>query len=282
MKKILIILSTYNGSKYLDQQLQSIYMQKTDCKINLLVRDDGSEDSTLKILNRWSKNLDIKFIEDNDQLGAAKSFWKLINLVNDADYYAFVDQDDIWEPDKIDTAVKALGNNNFPQLWCSNCSLIDSDGNVIKEKMHVKRPELTVISQIVCGSIQGCSMIFNKATMKAVKKKSISEIPMHDIVFLTYTLAEGEVIFEERPMFKYRLHKNNVVAKSGKGIVKQIKITLQNWFGKQTKNSISNYSKEFVRNEKQMLEDEVANLLLSLGNRKKSLFKKFGLFDIHW
>lgn len=274
METVVIMLSTYNGSKYLNQQLHSIFMQDTECNIVLLVRDDGSSDNTIQILNSWKKKLDIILVEDDESLGSAKSFWKLISLAPDADYYSFVDQDDIWNINKITTAISALENNSVPQLWCSNCKLIDEKGELVQEKMHIKPPVLTIVSQIVCGSIQGCSMVFNRAAFDIIKSKSISEIPMHDIVLLTYVLAEGKVIYEDCPMFSYRLHNNNVVAKQGKSPMKKLKTTLSNWFGENSRNSISRYAEEFVQNESDLLTSDVNKLLCALKSSKKRVSQR--------
>ena len=141
-QKLVIMLSTYNGEKYLEKQLRSIYIQKTDCAIQLYVRDDGSKDKTMQILHKWDEKFHITYIEDSESIGAAKSFWKLLNNAPEADYYAFVDQDDIWEENKIATAVSAIRNIEEAALWFSNCHLIDEKDNIIEDKFHQKKPIL--------------------------------------------------------------------------------------------------------------------------------------------
>ena len=234
MKKLIVMLSTYNGEKYLDKQISSIFNQKTETEIEikLVVRDDGSKDRTKEILKSWSQNHNLEIVEDHLSLGAAKSFWKLLNSVEDADYYAFVDQDDIWDSDKIECATSEMGESNTPILWFSNCRLIDSNDNVVKNRLKEKHqiPRLTVQSELVCGSAQGCAMVFNKATVDMIRKYSIKAIPMHDIVLMIYTIVLGKVLYHEQPLFSYRVHDNNVVAKQGKSFGAKIRSSYRQWF----------------------------------------------------
>ena len=99
--KIAVLMSTYNGQKYLDEQLMSIADQTFSKMMTLYIRDDGSTDNTLKIIEKWKKKIDIVFFQ-GENVGPARSFWKLLmNSEIQADYYAFCDQDDIWNGELI-------------------------------------------------------------------------------------------------------------------------------------------------------------------------------------
>ena len=104
MKTVQVVWSTYNGGKYLERQLDSIFDQK-EVKVKFLVSDDGSTDNTRKILEKYKKKFSLTIILGSN-LGFARSFWRLVQKANNADYYAFCDQDDIWENDKLISAVK--------------------------------------------------------------------------------------------------------------------------------------------------------------------------------
>lgn len=81
-------------------------------------------------------------------------------------FLCFCDQDDIWYENKIDKAVKTIRNKKGPILYCSDCEVINEKDVVIKETYQNKRPVITLESQLVCGSMQGCSMLFNNELKK--------------------------------------------------------------------------------------------------------------------
>lgn len=246
---VIIMMSTYNGEKFIEKQLDSIFIQQTDCEIELYVRDDGSSDSTLQILKNWEEKIKINYVDTKNSLGAAMSFWEIVRNVPKADYYAFVDQDDVWDAGKLKCAIEKINNAEIPMLWFSNCRLIDADDNVIKESKHVTRPVLTIPSQLVCGSAQGCAMVFNNRAMEVVLGSKVEYVPMHDIVFMVYILAEGTVLYEDIPLFSYRLHGNNVVEKNGKSFYRRVKDSLNQWFGRKNKYMISKFARSILEED---------------------------------
>ena len=93
MSKILILMSTYNGEKYLREQIESIRNQTIKEDIEILVRDDGSKDGTLEILEEYAEIGTLQFIRGKN-IGSAQSFHELLRIAPKYDYYAFADQDD--------------------------------------------------------------------------------------------------------------------------------------------------------------------------------------------
>lgn len=271
MSSVLIMLSTYNGENYLKKQLDTICKQNTECDIKLLVRDDGSTDSTVHILKQYENILEISFCNSGGfNLGAAKSFWILVKNAPNADYYAFVDQDDLWDDNKIERAILALQGRKAPTLWFSNCRIINECDEVIETRLRKKKPILDIPSQLVCGSAQGCSMVFNKAALELCRSKDLDIIPMHDLIFMIYVLAEGTVLYDDEPLFGYRVHSNNTVAKKGKNLLERIKTTQNSWFGKNSKYSISKFSKEVLTNS-YYLDSETKKYLYELSRCKTCL-----------
>lgn len=133
MKKVQVLLSTYNGEKYLKEQIESILKQK-EVDIHLLVRDDGSSDSTIKILEEISnKNKKITFYKGKN-IGPARSFMELLKKSEEADYYSFADQDDIWEENKIISAINKLKNTNEPELYLSALGIVNEKLENIETK----------------------------------------------------------------------------------------------------------------------------------------------------
>ena len=106
-RRILVLLSAYNGEKYISAQIESILHQKIEHQVDLLIRDDGSNDDTLNILQEYETKYPdrIKVVEGKN-IGYIKSFFWLIQEANGYDYYSLSDQDDVWLDNKLDIAVK--------------------------------------------------------------------------------------------------------------------------------------------------------------------------------
>ena len=104
---IVILMSTYNGNQYLKEQLDSIVNQTVLNDCTLFVRDDGSNDDTVNILDSYKKKINM-IIEEGNNFGFCKSFNYLLRHAPNADYYAFCDQDDVWLPNKLEIAIKKI------------------------------------------------------------------------------------------------------------------------------------------------------------------------------
>jgi len=275
--EVLIMLSTYNGEKFLEQQLESISKQDYLGKIVLYVRDDGSNDNTLEILKLWKDRLKIIYYNDEKNLGAAMSFWRLFLSAPKAKYYAFVDQDDVWDTNKLRKAIEALSKRKSKALWFSNYRLIDKFGNVVNDAYNKIPPVLTVSSQLVCGIAQGCSMVFNSELYQYCKDKNIKYIPMHDTIVFSYALAAGEVIYDNNPLFSYRVHENNVVAKTGKNINQKIKSTYSLWF--KHRHEISKLAGEILEDNINYLQEKEIDFLILLSKTNKSIVDRIRLIS---
>ncbi|MBR7166470.1 MAG: glycosyltransferase [Bacteroidaceae bacterium] len=112
-----VLMSTYNGMQYIREQLQSIYAQQ-GVDLSLLVRDDGSTDGTLQLLDEEQQAGRLSWYSGKN-LGPAFSFWDLLHNAPEAPYYAFCDQDDVWDADKLAVAVAAMegdGDKSAPVI----------------------------------------------------------------------------------------------------------------------------------------------------------------------
>lgn len=225
------------------------------------------------------KKLKISYIQDSQSLGAAKSFWKLILNAPEADFYAFIDQDDVWDNDKLETALQEIKNNDEPTIWFSNCRIIDKNGVVVNEQLRKENPILTIPSQLICGSAQGCSMVFNKKVINYIRSKEIEYIPMHDIVLMIYILSIGKIIYESKPYFSYRVHENNVVAKQGKNIIKKILSTINLWFGHNNISSISKFSSHILKDNFNNMDEITIDYLKTLLKCKKSFICRMKILN---
>lgn len=217
--KIMILMSTYNGEKYLEEQIESILGQEK-CEISILVRDDSSSDGTRKILEEYSQQGKLKWYTGNN-LGCAKSFWHLIINCEEADYYAFCDQDDVWDSDKIKTAIDflRLENNDIPLLYCSDVRTTDEKLNVICENM-CEKGSIDYPHSLIRNISPGCTYVFNNRLRKLVKKYNCDKlgIDIHDWTVYKIAACFGKVIFDEKAHMCYRQHGNNVIGAVSKGI----------------------------------------------------------------
>lgn len=207
-KKVQILMSTYNGERFLREQIESLLHQSWK-NLEILIRDDGSNDRTPDILQEYGaeyKQVKI-FLEDN--LGVSQSFFALL-AKSDADYVAFCDQDDIWLEEKIETAVRKLEREQGPALYCSNKILVDSKGNLMAKQDRRKRiPGFgNAVVECICT---GCTTVMNRKMAEIIKDKLPDHAILHDWWCYLAAAYVGKVIFDEQAYIKYRQHEKNVV-----------------------------------------------------------------------
>ena len=208
---VCVLMSTYNGEKFIQQQLDSLYKQK-EIKLSILVRDDGSTDRTQEILekNKLSGKLDWY---TGKNLKPALSFMDLVYKVkSDFDFYAFCDQDDVWLPDKLINAVKQLTNNNnsSPALYYGRPRLVDSDLNPISVKKDIFTRSCTFGSAVINSGCAGCTMVFNKELLRIIKRGKPNYITMHDAwIHKVCAAFNGKILFDDDVHMLYRQHGSN-------------------------------------------------------------------------
>ena len=209
-------MSTYNGERFLEEQLDSILCQE-DVNVSLLVRDDGSKDNTCQILSDYAlkhQNIELKLCEN---VGFVKSFSELVKMAVtldiDADYYAFADQDDIWMPPKLAMACSVLAtkDNSKPNLFTSNSMQIDAEGRELELFHKGPEPKFRKGNVLVFGTEQGCSMVFNRKAVEIYSEHEPS-LTWHDrwLYHICYFL--GSVTYDHQPLFYYRRHEKNALA----------------------------------------------------------------------
>ena len=209
-------MSTYNGERFLEEQIDSILSQE-DVNVSLLVRDDGSKDNTCQILSDYAlkhQNIELKLCEN---VGFVKSFSELVKMAVtldiDADYYAFADQDDIWMPQKLAMACSVLAtkDNSKPNLFTSNSMQIDAEGRELELFHKGPEPKFRKGNVLVFGTEQGCSMVFNRKAVEIYSEHEPS-LTWHDrwLYHICYFL--GSVTYDHQPLFYYRRHEKNALA----------------------------------------------------------------------
>ncbi|WP_417573239.1 glycosyltransferase [Phocaeicola sp.] len=215
---ILIMLSTYNGNKYIREQLDSLYSQK-DVEIHILVRDDGSKDDTVEILKEYRQKYGKMTIYRDKNVGAAMSFHILMkyayNDFSNYNYYAFSDQDDVWLDNKLSVAIKMLLGKEKALYYC-NAFVTDSDLNITsvlgcESNLSI---QYLLFKQPALGCTQVLTNSFFKFCVEAFEeyiKHNPMFVELHDVWTMWLSNLIGvEVIVDDTPRILYRQHDNNV------------------------------------------------------------------------
>lgn len=213
-QSVVVVLSTFNGEKYLREQLDSL-LNQSHKNTRILVRDDGSIDDTRKILDLYSRTNSNFDVFHGDNIGVVASFLQLIKMVPPkTDYVALCDQDDVWNIDKIERAISCLTaiGSGTPVMYCGAVEIVDENLIHLRSGRHPRR-QLSLKNALVENVATGCTIVINKAAQGLIAGKSARahKIAMHDWWLYLVISAFGLVIFDESQKMKYRQHGNNVV-----------------------------------------------------------------------
>lgn len=277
MKKILVVMATYNGEKYLAEQLESIFLQE-NIKIEILVRDDGSSDGTRKLLDRYQSERKLQWYT-GEHLNVAKGYFDLMKKAADMefDYIAFADQDDVWDADKLYIAVKMLEQvkNDVPALYYCGQRLVDGELNFIGDHELNNKRRLT--TRFILSDFAGCTGVFNRALLNEVVKYEPRYMLMHDTWILKVCLClGGEVFVDTKPHMSYRQHGGNTVGlgRSLPAYLRQVKQYLNEYkVEAQMQELLTGYSDKMTAEYKELVE-LVCTYRSSFSAKKKLLDKK--------
>ncbi|MEY8197768.1 MAG: glycosyltransferase family 2 protein, partial [Colwellia sp.] len=211
MNKINVLLSHYNGSKFLRQQLQSIFNQN-NVEVTLNIRDDGSTDSlSLKELNNLDVEPSINFSRGKN-VGVVSSFFQLLaDSDSCCEYFSFCDQDDVWVEGKLNRAVNELSKieSKEPAIYFSSVEFVDENLQRLGVSRHPK--QLSFNNALVENVAYGCTLVMNKAARNLILKHVPKNATMHDSWVYLVVSAFGRVIYDPAPSVQYRQHGGNVV-----------------------------------------------------------------------
>lgn len=211
-KEVTVLLSTYNGSKFLRQQLDSLY-QQTYPNIRILVRDDRSTDSTRTLLEKEQAKGRITLFEGHSNLGAAPSFFELLRnaATTETEYVAFCDQDDVWHPEKVARAILRLADVavDHPAMYCSRVEIVDERLAHIGYTMIPRK--IGFGNALVDCVTTGCTIVLNRAAVRLLGKNLPSSGVMHDWWCYLVMSCFGEVIYDSTATLKYRQHDSNAI-----------------------------------------------------------------------
>ncbi|MFD1421200.1 glycosyltransferase family 2 protein [Lactiplantibacillus songbeiensis] len=213
---VAILLSTYNGEKYLKSQIESI-RQQSYRDWRLYIRDDGSVDGTQSIIRDFvTKDNRIFWINASKQinLGVKQSFFELLSY-KQANYYMFCDQDDVWLPTKISVTIQQMNlDNSIPQLTFTDLRLVDQNLSTINSQV-LKSIDidtwLTKDNLVFDNIVTGCTVMINDALKKEALPVDSAKIVMHDWWFAIIASQIGQIHFVDEPTILYRQHGDNQV-----------------------------------------------------------------------
>ena len=214
MYNVAILMSTYNGEKYISEQIDSIVNQE-NVSLTLWIRDDGSKDETLNILDNYIRKNNNIHIISGANCGPGNSFMNLLYQIPDNfDFYGFADQDDIWLKNKVYEAVLKIKDIKEPCLYVGN-QIIKND----KTNINILRYDRTPIVDyhgIMCQNpYSGCTMVFNKSLFDLIKERKPSEKllknRMHDVWVAMVASITGKIVVDDKALIYYRQHEDNVV-----------------------------------------------------------------------
>ena len=246
--KILVILASYNGEKYIKEQIDSILSQE-DVDLDIKIFDDVSTDNTLSVLECFKNNDQIEIIQNPIRSGsAANNFFNAIknnnfNHIDEYDFIAFADQDDIWLPRKLKAASEML-TLQHSDLYCSNLILWDEQTN--NEMIISKSYPQKKYDYLFEGGSAGCTYVFTNEFYLGLKDilKSVNYTEWkyfsHDwFVYFYARINDFKVSIDSNAYIKYRIHSGNVHGQLNKNslfaVKERLKLIKEGWYFKQIK-----------------------------------------------
>lgn len=250
---VCVLMSSYNGEEYIREQIDSILSQE-GVAVTLYVRDDGSSDHTLEILDEYLSQGKIVLLDRDkrENLGPAVSFMRMLYRADDTyEYYAFSDQDDVWKPEKLIKGIERIENEerDIPILYCSN-QIIYRNG--VEEGSRYKDAPNIMLANLICGSpINGCTMIMNRVLKSLLSmdnhrpSEDVLRLRMHDTWAAIIALISGKLVYDDQPYMLYRIHDKNAAGLGVKGI-KRLKKFFRTLFNPEIKNGRSRIASEVL------------------------------------
>lgn len=275
-------MSTYNGEKYLKEQLDSIFAQK-NVDVKLVVRDDASSDRTVDILKEYQKiHENMIIINDRKNLGACCSFLYLIRTYTQGKYFALADQDDIWDEDKLVTAVKVIETvekkkSNIPLLYYSNLRVVNEKNEFGRMSHTIPHVSKNRYAALIENLATGCTVVYNQDLANFAKRAQPEQYSMHDVWLYRVAKIFGEAIYDFEPHINYRQHAENVVGTSMKKVsLRKIERELK-WMLDTKQNEWYTDIEIFYNQFFAMMNEDTQKACLKILNSKCSIKSKFDL-----
>lgn len=210
---ITVLLSSYNGEQFIEQQIESILNQR-GVHVRLVIRDDGSTDNTVKIIERLAGMNPMISFSSGQHSGVIPSFFELLEqATHSSHFYAISDQDDVWNADKLLNAVNELKKYSSERIlmYCSAVEYVDKSLNHIKFSPIFSPDKVGFKNALVQNIATGCTMVLNNAALEKITLALPRTCVMHDWWIYLVVSAFGTVIYDPNSSIKYRQHHQNVM-----------------------------------------------------------------------
>ncbi len=220
--KISVIMASYNGARYINEQLNSIDNQSVNPD-EIIIVDDKSDDNTKELIKAFFESTDIsgRLIEHEENMGYRNTFFDALSYAS-GDVIFFCDQDDIWHSDKIEKMVKVITDNEGIRALNTSYKLIDGNGNEVSEGVRNRRRNkdkrslygISLEEVLSYNAAMGCTMAFTK-DIKNMLLEHINEIKTYNIphdwiINIAAALSNGLYMLNEE-LICYRLHGDNTI-----------------------------------------------------------------------
>lgn len=221
-----VLMSTYNGEINVGRQLESVLSQ-TGVQVHVTIRDDGSTDGTVALLRAYEEKYPSRItVHEGLNVGYKHSFLNLLDLAESADFYAFSDQDDVWEHNKLDAAISMIGSRSRV-LYVSNLDIY----NPHMEKLSsttLSQKSSSIYSEFTRHRYAGCTYVFDRKLKESVSIFSHLDIPdesmpSHDSLIARCAYSCGEVVVDENAYIRHIRYPSSVTA-GGNGLMKRLKL----------------------------------------------------------
>ena len=279
-QKVVVLLSSYNGEKYIEEQLNSISRQ-IGVDVYCIIRDEGSTDNTRIILKRFcQKHKNFNVIEGSN-IGCINSFNKLMKeaIVDKYNWIAFSDQDDIWLQDKLISAIKfieehyrSINIDNIPICYCSNLLVFnEKTGDKYLRRNYI--PKANKYTVLVQNYGTGCTMVFNQKAREFYNYGYGTNMEWHDYWMTIICTYFGRVFYDPSYHIMYRLHGNNQVG----AYKKNVYIAFKNLYKQKNTHRIV-MLEDFIKTYERMLDNSDKKILSDFISYKYKFFNRLKMF----
>ncbi|NCD69380.1 glycosyltransferase family 2 protein [Mucilaginibacter agri] len=212
--RISVVMTTYNGAKYLEQQILSI-LNQTLKPVEIIVCDDRSTDGTVAILEKYQQQQRLKYFINEERLGYVRNFKKAVSLASPENYVALSDQDDEWLPEKLEKSaalLQCINDSSIPCMVHTDLFWVNADGSLINPSFRNERGqqhyELNLESLMFNSFVSGCTTLFNPELARRFADFP-DDISYHDVWMALVSLTFGKAEHLAESLVRYRKHDNN-------------------------------------------------------------------------
>ncbi len=210
-----VVMATYNGEKFLEEQILSILSQTLQ-PAEFIVCDDNSTDGTIAILEKYRQKGHLRYYANEKQLGVVNNFKKGISLASSVNAIALADQDDTWCSGKLEKMVAELANIDdgiTPAIIYSDLIVMNEDGSLLNQsfwnEMGHSAFKQSFTTLLLGNFVAGCTILMNPA-MRKLCSSMPEDVIMHDVWLALIAYSFGKVHVYPEPLVRYRKHSNNV------------------------------------------------------------------------